>query len=164
MEPQNHWGGTLKGRFTEASTQVGVGISSHSSWSKEGCRKRVPQSSALCSIIPLRELWFSNRRSTCTRLTCNWICRLSRNELILHERNGLLARGTVRSTALAEALARVMGSESLRRRLATQAADSVAQHSLEQVIEKWEELILRVSQGRATLLNSSRVGARSPSC
>jgi GalNAc-alpha-(1->4)-GalNAc-alpha-(1->3)-diNAcBac-PP-undecaprenol alpha-1,4-N-acetyl-D-galactosaminyltransferase len=66
------------------------------------------------------------------------------NEIIRDEVNGVLVSGPDRSEALALGLARLMGDQELRSRLGQAGPNSVAGYSLAPLVDRWEELLLRV--------------------
>ncbi|HEX8841041.1 MAG TPA: glycosyltransferase family 4 protein [Sphingomicrobium sp.] len=68
------------------------------------------------------------------------------NEIIRDEVNGLLVTGPDRSEALVRGLARMMGDQELRSRLGQAGPASVAGYSLDPVVDRWEELLLRVAR------------------
>jgi glycosyltransferase involved in cell wall biosynthesis len=66
------------------------------------------------------------------------------NEIIEDGMNGLLVSGEDRAGALAEGLARLMSDETLRARLGQAGPASVARYSLPAIVDRWEELLLRM--------------------
>jgi glycosyltransferase involved in cell wall biosynthesis len=69
------------------------------------------------------------------------------NELIRDGVNGLLAAGPDRAAALADGLARLMGSSELRTRLGAAGPASIEAFAPERVADIWERLLSRVASG-----------------
>ena len=63
------------------------------------------------------------------------------NELIIHDRNGILVQGPERAVALADGLRRAMSSPELRKRLGAQGPDSMSMYSRQRICDKWEGLL-----------------------
>jgi glycosyltransferase involved in cell wall biosynthesis len=70
------------------------------------------------------------------------------NELIVDGVNGLLVQGADRPAALAEGLARLMGSEEERRRIGAAGPASIAAFAPERVVGRWESLLAAAAQRR----------------
>lgn len=70
------------------------------------------------------------------------------NELIVDGENGLLVAGPDRAAALADGLARLMGSEGERRRMGAAGPASIAAFAPARVVDRWEALLEAASQGR----------------
>jgi GalNAc-alpha-(1->4)-GalNAc-alpha-(1->3)-diNAcBac-PP-undecaprenol alpha-1,4-N-acetyl-D-galactosaminyltransferase len=68
------------------------------------------------------------------------------NEIIANQVNGLLVAGPDRADALAEGLAKLMGDDALRARFGEAGPPSVARYSLNAVVDRWEQLILRTAR------------------
>lgn len=71
------------------------------------------------------------------------------NEIIKHEVNGLLVSGSDRAATLAAGLGKLMASAELRSRLAAAGPGSLDRHSPEAVADLWENLLLRLCDGRS---------------
>ena len=71
------------------------------------------------------------------------------NELVRDGINGLLAEGPDRVEALAERLARLMGSLKLRRRLGAAGPASIEAFTPERITDIWETLLGRIAAGQA---------------
>lgn len=63
------------------------------------------------------------------------------NELVKHNRNGILVQGSPRATALADGLRLLMESPELRQRLGAAGPDSMVPFSKEKICDLWEELL-----------------------
>jgi glycosyltransferase involved in cell wall biosynthesis len=69
------------------------------------------------------------------------------NELVQDGMNGLLASGTDRVTALAEALSRLMAAPVLRRELGANGPATVRPFAAERIADLWEALLSRIAAG-----------------
>jgi GalNAc-alpha-(1->4)-GalNAc-alpha-(1->3)-diNAcBac-PP-undecaprenol alpha-1,4-N-acetyl-D-galactosaminyltransferase len=67
------------------------------------------------------------------------------NELVQNGVNGVLVTGTDRAAALAEALARLMGSAELRARLGAAGPSSIEAFAPERIADIWEALLARIA-------------------
>lgn len=63
------------------------------------------------------------------------------NEVIKHDKNGVLVQGEQRVVALADGLRRLMSSSALRKRLGDAGPDSMADFSKKKICDKWEKLL-----------------------
>ena len=63
------------------------------------------------------------------------------NEVIKHDKNGVLVQGEQRVVALADGLRRLMTSSDLRKRLGDAGPDSMADFSKKKICDKWEKLL-----------------------
>jgi len=68
------------------------------------------------------------------------------NELIKHEKNGILVQGADRVACLADGLRRLMSAPNLRQLLGNAGPNSVAEFSNERICNLWEELLKTYAQ------------------
>jgi glycosyltransferase involved in cell wall biosynthesis len=68
------------------------------------------------------------------------------NELIKHEKNGILVQGADRVTCLADGLRRLMSAPNLRQLFGNAGPNSMAEFSKESICHVWEELLRTYAQ------------------